>query len=66
LPKSKSNTVLGIPKYKKNEKDEYDNSYFELDAYIIIADNITGKILYKYYEPKDDQQSIENKNLKTL
>ncbi|MBC6110222.1 hypothetical protein ACFOG5_15765 [Pedobacter fastidiosus] len=50
LPYSKSQTVMVIPKYRKNEKDESGNSYFELDAYVIIADNTTGKILYKYYE----------------
>ena len=51
LPYSKDKTVIVIPKYSVNEKDEYNNYYFVLDAYIIIADNNTGKILYKFYEP---------------
>lgn len=51
LPYSKDKTLIVIPKYTVNEKDEYNNYYFELDAYIIIADNLTGKILYKFYEP---------------
>ena len=50
LPNSKSQSVIVVPKYRKNEEDEYGNRYFELDAYIIVADNKTGKILYKYYE----------------
>ncbi|WP_205940746.1 PA3715 family protein [Pedobacter paludis] len=50
LPYSKSQTVMVIPKYRKIEKDEYGNSSFDLDAYVILADNSTGKILYKYYE----------------
>jgi len=50
LPNMKSQTVMVIPKYRKNEPDGYGNYYLELDAYIIIADNTNGKILYKYYE----------------
>lgn len=48
LPNNKSNTVIVIPKYRVNETDEYGNLYLELDAYVIIADSNTGKILYKY------------------
>ncbi|WP_316807421.1 hypothetical protein [Pedobacter agri] len=50
LPNMKSQTVMVIPKYRKNEPDGYGNYYLELDAYIIIADNTNCKILYKYYE----------------
>ncbi|MCD9854413.1 hypothetical protein LUD75_06835 [Epilithonimonas sp. JDS] len=51
LPNKPSNTLMVIPKYRVNETDEYGNLYLELDAYIIIADNTSGKILYKYIEP---------------
>lgn len=50
LPNMKSQTVMVIPKYRKNESDGYGNFYQELDAYIIIVENTTGKILYQYYE----------------
>ena len=50
LPNMKSQTVIVIPKYRKNESDGYGNFYQELDAYIIIVENTTGKILYQYYE----------------
>jgi hypothetical protein len=51
LPYDKSKSVLVIPKYDVNEKDEYGNYYFVLDAYIIVIDNASGKIIYKLIEP---------------
>lgn len=51
LPNSADRTVIVIPKYTINEKDEYNNYYFELDEYIIVANNVTGEILYKFYQP---------------
>ncbi|AWG23547.1 hypothetical protein FFWV33_03870 [Flavobacterium faecale] len=51
LPYSTDKTVIVIPKYIVNEKDEYNNYYFELDEYIIVANNITGEILYKFHQP---------------
>jgi hypothetical protein len=50
LPYSKSLTVMVIPKFtiKKLNNDEY----LELDAYIIVANNQTGKIVHKFIEPK--------------
>lgn len=50
LPNKTSNTLMVIPKYRVNETDEYGHLFLELDAYIIIADNNTGKILYKYVD----------------
>jgi len=50
LPYKTSNTLMVIPKYRVNEPDGYGNLYLELDAYIIIADNLTGKILYQYID----------------
>lgn len=51
LPYDKAKSVLVIPKYNVNEKDEYGNYYFVLDAYIIVIDNATGKIIHKLIEP---------------
>lgn len=50
LPNKTSNSVLVIPKYRTNETDKYGNYFLELDAYIVVADNATGKILNKYVE----------------
>ena len=50
LPNKTSNTVMVIPKYRTNETDPYGHLYLELDAYIVVADNLTGKILSKYIE----------------
>jgi len=50
LPNKPSQTVLVIPKYKTNETDDEGHLFLELDAYIIIADSSTGKILYQYIE----------------
>ncbi|UQB70521.1 hypothetical protein KI430_02010 [Epilithonimonas zeae] len=50
LPNKTSQSVLVIPKYRVNETDEYGHEFFELDAYIIVADNATGKIINKYVE----------------
>ncbi len=50
LPYSKDKTVLVIPKYLEIENDGHGNSSFDLDAYIIIANSITGKIIHTFYE----------------
>lgn len=50
LPYEKTSSVVVIPKYRVKETDEYGNLFLQLDAYIIIADNATGKILYKSVE----------------
>ncbi|TCD12233.1 hypothetical protein EZ449_03475 [Pedobacter frigidisoli] len=50
LPNAKTNSVMVIPKYRKNETDQYGGVYLELDAFVVIANNITGKILHKYHE----------------
>lgn len=51
IPYDKEKSILVIPKYNANEKDEYDHYYFVLDAYIIVIDNATGKIIAKLIEP---------------
>ncbi|RZL29972.1 MULTISPECIES: hypothetical protein [Pedobacter] len=53
LPYAKTQTAIVICKNRKSELDKNDDSSFELDAYIIIANNITGKILYKYFEESE-------------
>lgn len=50
LPNKPSQTLLIIPKYRTNETDDEGHLFLELDAYIILADNTTGKILYKFVE----------------
>lgn len=47
LPYDKSKTVLAIPKYSANVADEYAT----FDAYIVVIDNSTGKIICKFTEP---------------
>lgn len=51
LPYAIDKTVLVIPKYIKIEDDGYGNISFDLDAYIVIANTVTGEILYELYEP---------------
>ncbi len=50
LPNKTSNSVLVIPKYNVKETDEQGHDYFVFDAYIVVADNTTGKILSKFIE----------------
>lgn len=50
LPNKTSQTLVVIPKYRTNETDEEGHLFLELDAYIIIVDSSTGKILYKYID----------------
>jgi len=50
LPNIKSNMVMVIPKYRKSETDEYSNHYYEFDAYVVIVNSQTGKILAQYIE----------------
>lgn len=51
LPYDKSKSVLVIPKYDINEQDNEGHDYFVLDAYILVIDNVTGKIICKFIEP---------------
>lgn len=51
LPYDKSRSVLVIPKYDINEQDNEGHDYFVLDAYIVVIDNVTGKIICKFIEP---------------
>lgn len=50
LPNKTSNSILVIPKYNVNETDEQGHDFFVLDAYIVMVDNATGKIISKYVE----------------
>lgn len=45
LPYAKDKSVLTFPKYVSKTDDSY-----VFDAYIVVVDNQTGKILYKFYE----------------
>ncbi|MEO7978923.1 hypothetical protein [Flavobacterium sp.] len=47
LPYDKQKSVLVIPKYAS----EVTVDYFVLDAYIVVVDNSTGKIICKFVEP---------------
>lgn len=47
LPYDTNKSVLVIPKYASEVSDDY----FVADAYILVIDNSTGKILYKFIEP---------------
>ncbi|SFD65118.1 PA3715 family protein [Flavobacterium phragmitis] len=47
LPYDKSKSVLVIPKYAS----DIEEGSFVLDAYILIIDNATGKIISKFIEP---------------
>lgn len=47
LPYAKDKSILVIPKYASRTDEEY-----VYDAYIVVIDNSTGKILYKFYEPQ--------------
>ncbi|WP_177765572.1 hypothetical protein [Flavobacterium sp. I3-2] len=49
LPYAKEQTVLVIPKYDSNQEN---NEFTIYDAYIIIANNKSGEILYTYFESK--------------
>lgn len=50
LPNKTSSSVLVIPKYNVKETDEQDHDFFVFDAYIVVAENATGKIISKYVE----------------
>lgn len=50
LPNNKTNTVMVLPKYRKNEPDGYGNHYYEFDAYVVLVNNLSGKIIAKYIE----------------
>lgn len=50
LPNAKTQAAVVVAKYRKNEPDGYGNFYSEYDVYVLIVNNTTGKILYKYFE----------------
>lgn len=50
LPYNTTNTLMLLPKYRVNDTDSQGHTYLELDAYIVIAENSTGKILQKFVE----------------
>ena len=50
LPYSEDKSVVVVPKYSLFETDEYGNDSYNLDAYIVLADNATGKILMTYFQ----------------
>lgn len=52
LPHSKSHSVLVIPKIISRDGDADNNYSFDFDAYIVIVDNKSGKIINKYFEPE--------------
>ena len=45
MPSDPSKSIIVLPKIVEKEDD-----YFILDSYILIVENITGKILSKYFE----------------
>lgn len=51
LPFSTDKTFFVISEYKTKEKDDYENYFYEFNAYLIIVDNVNGKILNSYFEP---------------
>ena len=52
LPDKTSQSVLVIPKIISSEADIDNNFSFDLDAYIVIVENSTRKIINKYFEPE--------------
>lgn len=48
LPYDKTKSVIVVPKYSSEVADDY----FVLDAYIMVIDNKTGKIISKFVEPE--------------
>lgn len=46
IPNNKSQSIILIPKYTNQKEDDYT----VMDAYVLIVDNISGKILYKNVE----------------
>lgn len=51
IPNDDENSIVIIPKYSEIGKENFDADYFEMDAYIVICNNKTGKILAKFVEP---------------
>lgn len=50
LPNKTSQTIVVIPKYRVKETDEYGHDFYELDAYIVVAEKDSGKIIGNYIE----------------
>lgn len=64
LPYDKEKSVFVLPKYAS----EVTPDYFDLDAYILVIDNKTGTILYKFIEPSawtSDAIAITNISIDT-
>ena len=52
LPYATTQSVIVIPKYVKDAAGKFDPGFYELDAWIIIANNVSGAIMNKYEEPR--------------
>lgn len=50
LPYSKEYTVMVIPKTSEQKTDEYNHYYGVFDCYIVVVNNITKRIINKFYE----------------
>ncbi|WP_025663139.1 PA3715 family protein [Aquimarina megaterium] len=50
MPNNPKETIIVIPEYVDDHNDEY---HFELNSHIIVVNNITGKIIYKYFESSE-------------
>lgn len=48
LPYAKDKSVIVFPKYVSKS----DETGYVFDAYVVVTDNLSGKILYKFYEHK--------------
>jgi hypothetical protein len=46
-------SIWVIPKFTKGEKGQFDEDYFMLDAYILIVENVSGKIISRFFESED-------------
>lgn len=50
LPNDNAKSVLVLPKYSTRKVDEYGYEFLIMDAYILVVDNQSGKILYQNIE----------------
>ena len=50
LPNDNAKSVLVLPKYSTKEQDEYGHDFLIMDAYVLVVDNQSGKILYRNIE----------------
>lgn len=49
-PHDPSLSIVVIPKIAQQEDDNYGNSSYVLDAYVLLVDKQTGSIRYRFYE----------------